>query len=321
MSGIHATGLAEISHDPSVLDDGNFWAVVQTFEGEQTFARFDEVRSSIFPKLTWQPLDSQWSSSKVREQYIDYVTTIQGAISEGTVYQVNACRVLSTPYSRPWGEMANLFSKLLDSNPAPFSSYLHLPSIEIASASPERFISREGREVLTSPMKGTLPEGRSNFGEKDKSENLMIVDLMRNDLGRVCDVGSVDVSEIFRVEQHPGVAQLVSDVRGKVNDGLLWGDFLAAITPPGSVSGAPKSSALRLISEHEDARGPYCGALGWIHGDRCELAVGIRTFWRDESNLYFGTGAGITWSSRAEQEWNETELKASRLISIAGGSR
>jgi para-aminobenzoate synthetase component 1 len=130
----------------------------------------------------------------------------------------------------------------------------------------------------------------------------------------------VEVSALFRQEKHPGITHLVSDIEGNLRNEVSWSQILEALLPPGSVSGAPKSSALRTISEHEGARGPYCGALGWIHGDRAELAVAIRTFWTTgDKYLRYGTGAGITWGSDPQSEWEETQLKARHLISIAGG--
>ena len=119
-------------------------------------------------------------------------------------------------------------------------------------------------------------------------------------------------------EEHPGLQHLVSDVQGELLDDVSWSQIFSALSPPGSVSGAPKSSATQVIAENEIARGPYCGALGWVQGEQARLAVAIRTFWKD-SQINFGTGAGITWSSDAHSEWEETQLKATRLISIAGG--
>jgi para-aminobenzoate synthetase component 1 len=156
--------------------------------------------------------------------------------------------------------------------------------------------------------------------DKDKSENLMIVDLMRNDISQVCQPGTVEVSALFRQEKHPGITHLVSDIEGTLNEDTSWKSILEALLPPGSVSGAPKSSAVSIIEKNEGARGPYCGSLGWIHGDRAELAVAIRTFWTTgDKYLRYGTGAGITWGSDAQAEWEETQLKARHLISIAGG--
>jgi para-aminobenzoate synthetase component 1 len=176
----------------------------------------------------------------------------------------------------------------------------------------------------------------------------MITDLVRNDLQRVCEPGSVEVTSLLDVEPHPGLVHLVSTVQGRLAPDVagapdLWARVLDATYPPGSVSGAPKSSALRLIAALEPvARGPYCGVVGWIDADagRAELAVGIRTFWwaRDDARpdplpgrppdlatgttgtpgtLRFGTGAGITWGSDPAAEWAETELKARLLIALA----
>jgi para-aminobenzoate synthetase component 1 len=155
----------------------------------------------------------------------------------------------------------------------------------------------------------------------------MIVDLVRNDLGQVCESGSVKVVDLLRLEEHPGLVHLVSDVEGTLPAESGWREILAALTPPGSVSGAPKSSALEVIERLENSsRGIYCGGFGWVNADNksAELAVGIRTFWQEFSagtkSLNFGTGAGITWASDPAGEWQETELKAERLLSIAAMS-
>ncbi|WP_426826842.1 chorismate-binding protein [Candidatus Planktophila dulcis] len=319
MGGTHATNLVEVTDDASRLDDGSFWAISITFEGKATFARFADVAHSDFPSASWKPLDAQWISSQSQSQYISYVSAIRHIIAAGGVYQVNACRQLSHDFQgNP--SLTGLFSELLKGNPAEFACYLKVEDLEIASASPERFLSRNGSGILTSPIKGTITQQEDVFGDKDKAENLMIVDLMRNDLGRICETGSVEVSELFRHEKHPGITHLVSDVSGKLRQGISWSEIFTAVMAPGSVSGAPKSSALSIIAGNEGVRGPYCGTLGWIHGDRAELSVAIRTFWTTgDSVLRYGTGAGITWGSDPAAEWEETQLKARHLISIAGG--
>jgi para-aminobenzoate synthetase component 1 len=198
---------------------------------------------------------------------------------------------------------------------------ISLPDLEIVSASPELFIKRYGDDLMSSPIKGT-GKNEAEILEKDKAENIMIVDLVRHDLSQVCEMGSIHVPRLMEVEQHPGLVHLVSDVSGKLRPNISWGEIFAAVSPAGSVSGAPKISALEIIKELEPVdRGPYCGGIGWIMGDKCELAVGIRTFWRDfkSNQIYFGTGAGITWGSDPLKEWDETVLKANRLIQIAGG--
>jgi para-aminobenzoate synthetase component 1 len=321
MDGVLATGLMEITSDAKRLDQGGFWAVVITFEGIATFAHFAEFRRGVaFPELPlWSPLESTWGSSMGSESYQDYVSEIREEIAGGVVYQVNACRTLSTP--APEISLASLFAEILKSNPAPYATFLRLPDIEIASASPELFLKRSGSFIKTSPIKGTQSlQVVEEFGDKDKSENIMIVDLMRNDFGKICEAGSVRVGELLRVEEHPGIRHLVSDIHGNLREEISWPEIFNAISPPGSVSGAPKSSALKIITTHEPIeRGSYCGTLGWVEGQEALLNVAIRTFWREKGTLHFGTGAGITWGSNPRDEWRETELKADRLLSIAGG--
>jgi para-aminobenzoate synthetase component 1 len=322
MGGRYASSLVEVTNDLSRLDDGNFWAVAISFEGDITLARFGSNVDLDFPfsQSHWKLLEGHWTSSLSKDQYCQYVERIRGRISDGWVYQVNACRQLKIASDRD--ELATLFGKLLSENPAPYAAYLSLPQMKIASASPELFLLRNGSTVKTSPIKGTQNLDEQGFGNKDQSENVMIVDLMRNDLGRICKPGSVDVVHLLRSEEHPGLRHLVSDVVGELRSGISWSEIFDALLPAGSISGAPKSSALSVIAENEEVqRGPYCGVLGWVEGDRAELSVAIRIFWQENDGyLKFGTGAGITYGSDPVSEWEETELKAQRLISIAGGT-
>jgi len=316
-----AHSLIEVSDDLSRLDDGNFWAVSISYEGRVRLARFAEDLVTAFPFTgsNWSASQSEWRSSLSEIEYCGYVEAIRQAIASGWVYQVNACRVLSRHFAGE--ELASLFAKILTENPAPYATYLSLPEIQIASASPELFLKRIGSEITTSPIKGTQNLSAQGFGNKDQSENVMIVDLMRNDLGQICLPGSVDVADLLRSEDHPGLRHLVSDVVGRLKKDLSWREILGSLLPAGSISGAPKSSAVKMIADHEKTpRGPYCGILGWVKGDRAELSVAIRTFWNEkDGKLRFGTGAGITWGSDPSDEWEETQLKARKLISIAGG--
>jgi para-aminobenzoate synthetase component 1 len=316
MGGRLATDLVDVSHDPRCLDDGGFWAVSTTFENHFTAAKFVTVQQAPFPASSWNPLQGSWNSSLDMNQYMGYVESIRNSIAQGWVYQVNACRRLS--HHDDGQSLRGLFSQILKNNPAPWASYFEIPGVMIASASPELFLSRNESLVKTSPIKGTQPSKAAEFGSKDKAENIMIVDLMRNDLGRICKSGTVEVPRLLSSEEHPGLQHLVSDVQGELLEDISWTEIFAALSPPGSVSGAPKSSAVQVIADNEIDRGPYCGALGWVQGNKAELSVAIRTFWKD-SHINFGTGAGITWSSDAAAEWEETQLKARRLISIAGG--
>lgn len=311
-----ATDCVEISNDPTCLDRAGFWAVVNTFEGKWICARFANVIDSPLPISNWQGVSTVWQSSQSQEHFESNVDLIKQRIAQGDIYQVNLCRVLTADSDQ---SLLGLAGKLQQANPAPFASYLKLPGIEIASASPELFLERKCEVIKTTPIKGTSKI--DNFGDKDRAENVMIVDLMRNDFGAICEPGSVDVPRLLASESHPGLFHLVSDVTGRLQKGLNWNQILSSLLPAGSISGAPKSSALKVISEIEKMdRGPYCGVIGWIDNDQALLSVGIRIFWSvADGKINFGTGAGITWQSDPNSEWEETELKAKRLIAIASG--
>jgi para-aminobenzoate synthetase component 1 len=317
--GMLATGLADVTSDPAALDSGGWWAVVVTYEGKITCARFTDVRPAPLPPAPWRP-PGEWRSSLDEAAYVAGVRRIRDAIADGIVYQANLCRVLSAPLPED-ADLAGLGALLARGNPAPYAMTLRIPGLQIACASPELYLSRDGDVVESRPIKGT---GRTaaDLLPKDHAENVMIVDLVRNDLGRVAGVGSVRVPELCALEEHPGLVHLVSTVRARLRPGAGWPELLAATFPPGSVTGAPKASALALLDRLEPVpRGPYCGAVGWVDGraGRGALAVGIRTFWAEEGLLKFGTGAGITWGSEPAREWRETELKAARLLEVAAG--
>lgn len=324
-----ATGLTDVTSDATALDSSGFWAVCADYEGRLVCARFRDVRREPAPAPVpgeWRgPGVGDWTSSLDRAAYTAGVRRIREHIAAGEVYQANLCRVLSAPVA-PDADVDALTALLARGNPAPFAGTIRLPAhgVELATASPELFLRRDGRTVESGPIKGT---GRTEADllEKDYAENVMIVDLVRNDLGQVCATGSVTVPDLCAVEKHPGLVHLVSLVRGALPEAAGWPELLAAAFPPGSVTGAPKSSALRIIDALETApRGPYTGGVGWVDADRRtgELAVGIRTFWIDRAagELRFGTGAGITWGSDPEAEWRETELKAARLLAVASGT-
>ena len=323
--GVLATGLVETTDRLSALDDGSFWALVVDFEGRVTCARFaDVVRAPLpSPGTAWPALTGTWSTSLDRAEYVAACEEVRRRIADGDVYQVNVCRVLEHPLAQQ-ADLLALAARTTVANPAPYASFLRLPGLEVVCASPELLLERVGRDVTTGPIKGTAPTA-AELLPKDVDENVMIVDLARNDLSTVCVPGTVRVPDLLRAEEHPGLVHLVSRVSGRLRDNLSWSDVLAAVLPAASVTGAPKSTALSAIADLEPVpRGPYCGAIGWVHGDRCRLAVGIRTFWTTDDDagrrvLRFGTGAGITWGSDPQGEWRETELKAARLVGLASG--
>jgi len=318
------TELVDVTSDLAALDGSGVWAVVLPFEGPPVCARFATTRPPTpWPGRRWSgPVHDQWRTSLDRSAFGRGVSAIREAIAAGDVYQVNLTRRLSAPLP-PDADVAALGAALAEGNPAPYSAVVRVPShgVHVASASPELFLRRDGRVVSSAPIKGTAatPEG---FTAKDRAENVMIVDLVRNDLGRVCEFGSVRVPALWSVEAHPGLCHLVSTVEGRLRADVGWGDVIAATFPPGSVTGAPKVAALEHITRLEPIdRGVYCGAVGWVDADRQrgELNVAIRTFWFDEGMIHFGTGGAVTWDSTPDGEWEETELKARRLLRVASG--
>ena len=325
-AGRLATGLRDVTSDLSALDSSGYWAVVGTYEGEWTLARFDDVREAPLPASNPQtgwtgPDRATWVSSLDQSDYEGAVKKIRDEIAHGEVYQVNLCRILSAPIA-PEADPLALAARLAEGNPALYAGVVDIPGTRVVTASPELYLRRVGRTAISEPIKGTArtPE---ELLPKDTAENVMIVDLVRNDLARVAATGTVEVPSLLRVEPYPGLVHLVSTVTAELVPGAGWPELIGATFPAGSISGAPKSSALRIIEELEtEPRGPYCGAVGWVDADRGvgELAVGIRTFWWRDGRLCFGAGAGITWGSDPRGEWDETELKAARLLAVASGA-
>jgi para-aminobenzoate synthetase component 1 len=324
VDGLVATELVDVSDDPAVLDRSGWWAVVAPFDAPPTFARFARRRPLVPGDLvpgTWEgPKPAAWRSSLDRPGFEAAVHEVRAAIGRGDVYQVNVTRLLRAPL--PDGaSMVALGADLAVRHRAPYAAIVELPDhgVRVASASPELFLERRGELVRSSPIKGTAATA-DGFLPKDAAENVMIVDLVRNDLGRVCVPGTISVPVLLGPEAHPGLVHLVSTVEGRLRPDAGWADLLEAAFPPGSVTGAPKLAAIEHIRRLEPVdRGVYCGSVGWVDADRREgrLNVAIRTFFVDGAELCFGTGGGITWDSTAELEWAETELKAHRLLALA----
>jgi para-aminobenzoate synthetase component I len=268
----------------------------------------------------WAATDlGPWSSSLSRSAHESGVRAVVGLVEAGDCYQVNLTRRLTC--ERPADPLA-LFAALLRANPAPHAALVRLGDVAVVSASPELFLRRRGAEVETRPVKGTGARAAELAASaKDRAENVMITDLARNDLGRVCRFGSVRVPALCAVEAHPGLFHLVSTVRGELRPGVGPGTLVRATFPPASVTGAPKPRVLQAIEDLEPVRrGVYCGAVGFLDVDRgeMELNVAIRTFVIAAGRTHFGVGGGIVADSDPASEWAETELKASRLLAAAG---
>ena len=268
------------------------------------------------------------SSNFTRQGYEQAVETAREYIAAGDIFQVNLSQRYEAPLRIPPWE---LYLKLRELNPAPFAAYLNFKDAIVASASPELFLKLRGDRVETRPMKGTRPRGatpeedEAQAGElvssvKDRAENVMIVDLERNDIGRVCRFGSVKVRELFTLEKYATVFQLTSTVEGRLREGLRAVDLLRAAFPGGSVTGAPKVRAMEIIDELEPTRrGPYTGAIGYIGFDGdMELNIAIRTFVIKDGRVYFQVGGAVVYDSSPRAEYQETLDKAKALMQALG---
>ncbi|MCL6448830.1 MAG: aminodeoxychorismate synthase component I [Armatimonadetes bacterium] len=260
--------------------------------------------------------------------YCRAVQRVKDYIAAGDIYQVNLSQRFSLPrIEEPWP----LYRRLRAINPAPMAAYLNFGEFQVVCASPERFLKVNGKHVETRPIKGTRPRGRDPAGdarlrkelwncEKDRAELVMIVDLERNDLGRVCRPGSVRVPELYRLEEYATVFHLVSTVEGELAPDKDVVDLLAAAFPGGSISGAPKVRAMEIIEELEPVRrGIYTGSIGYLGFDRnADLNIVIRTLIFKGDRIYFQVGGGITIDSDPALEYAETLDKARALVRALG---
>jgi para-aminobenzoate synthetase/4-amino-4-deoxychorismate lyase len=268
---------------------------------------------------------SEWSPSVTREEYERNVGAVRDGIARGDTYQVNYTFRLRARFG---GDDFAFYERLRAAQPTRFGAYLNAGRFRVLSASPELFFRRRGRRVETRPMKGTAARGRWReedeaaaarlvASEKERAENLMIVDLLRNDLGRVAETGTVEVEELFKVERYPTVLQMTSTVAATLREGVALDELFAALFPCGSVTGAPKVSTSRFIAALEDApRGVYCGAVGFVApGGDAAFNVAIRTAVVDAEagEAVYGVGGGVTWDSTPEGEYAEALAKA-RLL-------
>lgn len=267
-----------------------------------------------------------------RAGYLAGVAAIVEAIASGDVYLVNLTQQLHAAWR---SDLHALYDALRAASPAPHGAVVELTAgTGLASISPETFVRAHGRHLEIRPIKGTRPRssdrdddrrlaGELAASEKERAENVMVVDLERNDLGQVCETGSVAVPQLWEVEGHPTLWQLVSTVTGRLRRELDYGDVLAACSPCGSVTGAPKTAAIRTAAALERGpRGWYCGAVGWAAPGRLETAVTIRTaVLVADGTVTYGTGAGIVADSDPDAEYEETWLKALPFLRAVGGRR
>jgi para-aminobenzoate synthetase component I len=326
---------------------GTAWLAGRAVDGDsdRLYRRLAEVRERIRrprpatprPMTDGAPDDGSdaepfvFSSSLDRAAYEAGVDRVRELIAHGDIYQANLTRRLSAPFrGDPWP----LYRRLRTGDPSLFSAYLDLGRGQaILSASPEPFLSVDRSGVVASdPIKGTRPRGRTREEDralaaellasaKDRAENVMIVDVLRNDLGRVCVAGSVRVPRLCRLERTAAVQHLVSTVTGQLAPGRDAFDLLAASFPGGSITGAPKIRAMEILEDLEPVRrGPYTGALGWWGPDGAmATSILIRTFVADGRRLTLHVGGGITYRSDPAEEWDETVAKARGPLGAIGG--
>ena len=268
------------------------------------------------------------TSNMTRGEYQAAFNKIQQYITAGDCYQVNLSQRFSVPCR---GNMWSVYRKLRKLNPSPYSAFLNLPFGQILSSSPERFLELRSDQVETKPIKGTRPRSpvsqidRQNMDElaeskKDRAENLMIVDLLRNDLGKTCVPGSIQVLKLFDIESFPNVHHLVSTIRGVLADNQDALSLLRSAFPGGSITGAPKLRAMEIIEELEPhRRGVYCGAIGYIGYDGdMDSNIAIRTFLYKTGILAYPSGGGIVADSVDDEENLETYHKAKGMFDLLG---
>ncbi len=322
---LHAAGFISYEASPvfdpalHVHSDGSFpllWFGL--FETPEPF-RLTTSDNSLFTFGEWNP-------SVRRHEYDDAITRIKSYIQAGDTYQVNYSFRLRSPF---WGDAHEFFLHLANAQLSNNGAFIETDDFAICSASPELFFSLDGENITARPMKGTAPRGLTpardkhqsealRKSEKNRAENLMIVDMMRNDLSRIAEVGSVHVQSLFDVERYPTVWQMTSTVAAKTNASVT--EIMKALFPCASITGAPKARTMEIIAELESSpRKIYTGAIGFIAPNRkAQFNVAIRTVLVDKKKgeAEYGVGGGIVWASTTEEEYNECLTKARVLTEV-----
>lgn len=329
-------------HYPEMLVGLYDWAIVvdhQTQKACLASMAYHQSTNTIWPQLIEQlanknvhsqqvmTVSGKLSSETTEQNYQQTFNRIKHYIKEGDCYQVNLAKRFSiTANGDPW----HAYQLLRQNNPAPFSAYFETPHVTILSSSPERLLKLENNHVETKPIKGTRPRDLSNQDNdlalanvlknstKDLAENLMIVDLLRNDLGKVCKPGSINVPKPFAIESFATVHHMVSTVTGQLADDQNAVSLLRACFPGGSITGAPKLRAMEIIEELEHSRrGAYCGSIAYIGFDgRMDSNILIRTLVYNEQSLHFWAGGGIVADSDSAQEYQEINDKAAAIFDV-----
>lgn len=310
--------------------------LVSADTGRERFERIKKALSRGPEHGTARPerATGRVESDFTREGYIGAVKKALDYISRGDIYQINLSQRLVIPWS---GDPLSLFMEVDSKNPTPYGFYMDFGGFQVVSNTPERLLKVEGGVAETSPIKGTRPRGRTpeedaglveelKTSRKERSEHVMIVDLERNDLGRVSVPGTVEVTEFEKIETYPGLHHMVSTVRGKVREGTGPVECLRVVFPGGSITGAPKVRAMEIIDELEPtAREVYTGCVGWAgwtgpggQGGALDMSMAIRTAVVKDGRVYLRVGGGIVADSDPGQEYEETMLKAESFLRALG---
>lgn len=277
------------------------------------------------------PHISQLQSNMTRDEYLSHVSNTIQQIHSGEFYQANITRKFFGQFDPPPNSFS-LFASLCSKSPGAYSAYIKLGARAVISSSPECFLTIDANgHAITRPIKGTIARGDSpetdrtayhtlQHSVKDKAENLMIVDLMRNDMSRACQSGSIKVDQLYSIQQFSTLYHMISTISGNRAPNCTSLDLVKSCFPPGSMTGAPKISAIEWCSECEQIdRGLYSGAIGWFGGDgSCDLSVVIRTLIVDGNQFEFQVGGGIVADSQPENEWHETITKARGIMQLLG---
>ena len=278
--------------------------------------------------IEWTPfaLTTKWQSNLTKGGYGERFNKVQEYLKSGDCYQINLAQRFDASFTgNPW----LAYCQLRSANQAPFSAYINTGEQQILSLSPERFIQVNGRKVETKPIKGTVPRSQDAHiddanktrlanSTKDRAENVMIVDLLRNDLGKVAKAGTVAVPKLFEIESFNAVHHLVSTVTSKLADAFSAVDQLKAAFPGGSITGAPKIRAMEIIEELEPhRRSIYCGSIGYISAcGAMDTSITIRTLVCENKQIYCWAGGGVVADSTLESELQETYDKVNRILPV-----
>lgn len=326
----HEQKIIQILHTPTTeeflgLDRANLYQQMVTKIRNLQDQLLNETPMPPIPPIHAVALSDRPRSLMTREGYLTMVQRCKDYIAAGDIFQAN----LSHRFSMPIGQTPplGLYKALRQINPSPFSAYFDFGSFQIVSSSPERLVKLDGGEVQTRPIAGTRPRGRSPLEDrrlaeelilnaKERAEHLMLVDLERNDLGRVCEYGTVRVDELMTIEFYSHVMHIVSNVRGRMRPDQDCFDLLKAVFPGGTITGVPKVRCLEIIEELEPVkRGAAYGSVGYISFTRdMDLNILIRTMIVKDQEAYFHVGAGIVADSQPEKEYEETLHKAQALF-------